>query len=107
MGTGHRTLPFVGRAGAEELLHSVLAAALTGSGDCVIVEGVAGIGKSRLLAESVTRAAGLGLTVASGRAMELDRIAPLSTLLTALTSCDPPVLRKADLAGLREHQDRR
>jgi len=106
-GAGSVRFPLVGRAGAEDLVHSVLAAVADGAGDCVIVEGPAGIGKSRMLAEAAAQADGLGLTVAAGRATELDRIAPLSTLLTALSGCDPPVLTGTDLAGLREHEDGR
>lgn len=107
VGAGSFGFPLVGRTDAGDRLRSVLAAVADGTGDCVIVEGPAGIGKSRMLAEAVAQGAGLGLTVAAGRATELDRIAPLSTLLTALSGCDPPVLTKTDLAGLKEHEDGR
>jgi DNA-binding CsgD family transcriptional regulator/tetratricopeptide (TPR) repeat protein len=100
-------LPLVGRADAEAVLRSVLVAVAGGNGDCVVIEGPAGIGKSRMLAEAAVQAAGLGLTVAEGRASELDRIAPFSTLLTALRGCEPPVLGSADLAELRDHADSR
>jgi DNA-binding CsgD family transcriptional regulator/tetratricopeptide (TPR) repeat protein len=100
-------LPLVGRADAESLVRSVLAAAGGGAGGCVIVEGPAGIGKSRILAEAAAWAGQLGLTVAAGRATELDRVAPLTTLLTALSGCEPPVLQEIDLTGLRQHEDSR
>jgi DNA-binding CsgD family transcriptional regulator len=100
-------LPLVGRADAESLLRSVLAAVADGGGDCVIVEGPAGIGKSRILAQAAAGAGRLGLTVAAGRATELDRVAPLTTLLAALSGCEPPVFRNGDLAGLRQHDDSR
>ncbi|MGP3959594.1 ATP-binding protein [Nonomuraea sp. 3N208] len=57
------------------------------------MEGPAGIGKSRLLEEAVGRGRSRGATVAFGRATELDRVAPLSTLLRPLT----PVLTPPDL----------
>ncbi|MFL6125447.1 AAA family ATPase [Actinophytocola sp.] len=105
---GPRTLlPLVGREDASRLLRNVLVELTTGNGDCVVVEGPAGIGKSRMLAEAAAQASGLGLTVAEGRATELDRIAPFSTLLTALSVCAPSVLDKDDLASLRDHADSR
>jgi hypothetical protein len=55
------------------------------SGGCVIVDGVAGIGKSHLPAAAMALGRSRGLAIGAGRATELDRVAPLSTLLTALT----------------------
>jgi ATP/maltotriose-dependent transcriptional regulator MalT len=49
-----------------------------------MIEGPAGIGKSRLLQEMAREACCLGMTAATCRATELDRVAPLSTLLSAL-----------------------
>ncbi|MFB4274022.1 AAA family ATPase [Nonomuraea sp. MTCD27] len=85
-------MTLVGRKDALGVVEEVL---LAGSG-CVVVEGPAGIGKSRLLEEAagLGRSAGLGRpaglersagrVVAAGRATELDRVAPLSTLWRAL-----------------------
>ncbi|MFG6199342.1 ATP-binding protein [Nonomuraea sp. JJY05] len=77
----------VGRKDALGVVDGVLAA---GSG-CVVVEGPAGIGKSRLLEEAARRARARGTAVALGRATELDRVAPLSTLLRPLASGDGPL----------------
>ncbi|MFI7226632.1 ATP-binding protein [Nonomuraea angiospora] len=77
----------VGRTDALEIVGGVLAA---GSG-CVVVEGPAGIGKSRLLEEAAGRARARGTAVALGRATELDRVAPLSTLLRPLASDGGPL----------------
>ncbi|MFI7640065.1 AAA family ATPase [Nonomuraea sp. NPDC049400] len=74
-------MTLVGRTDALGALDEVL---LAGSG-CVVVEGPAGIGKSRLLEEAAGRARARGTAVARGRATELDRVAPLSTLLRPLT----------------------
>lgn len=79
VGAGSVRFPLVGRADAEDLLWTVLAAVADRSGDCVVVEGPAGIGKSRMLAEVAARAEGLGIAVAAGCASEVDRIAPFST----------------------------
>ncbi|MGW6503310.1 AAA family ATPase, partial [Nonomuraea angiospora] len=77
----------VGRTDALGVVGEVLAA---GSG-CVVVEGPAGIGKSRLLEEAAGRARARGTAVALGRATELDRVAPLSTLLRPLASDGGPL----------------
>lgn len=98
-------LPLIGREGAENLLRTVLDSLLEGEGSCVIVEGVAGMGKSRILAEAELWAAKLGLSVAAGRASELDRIAPLTTLLTALSNCPQPILADADRRRFRQRAE--
>ncbi|WP_018685539.1 ATP-binding protein [Actinokineospora enzanensis] len=95
---GPNSTPLVGRGAERAELSRVLAAAADGTGACVVLEGPAGIGKSRLLAAACAEAAALGMAVAAGRATELDNVAPLTALLTALKSSDPPVL--ADIAQL-------
>jgi hypothetical protein len=55
-----------------------LDAARRGAGGLVLVEGPAGIGKSRLLTEARTTAAALGLTVLSARGIDLERDAPFA-----------------------------
>lgn len=94
----------VGREEEQDLLDAALSACVDGSGSCVVVEGPAGIGKSRLLAAAAERAEKLGLVVASGRATKLDRVVPLTALLTALHGCRPPVVEEPDLAELSQHE---
>jgi ATP/maltotriose-dependent transcriptional regulator MalT len=59
----------------EELtrIEAALAEARDGRGRLVVVEGPAGIGKTTLLAEARTAAAGAGMQVLSARATELER----------------------------------
>lgn len=99
--------PLVGRDDARHVLRGALRATATGTGDCVVVEGPAGIGKSRLLAAAAEEAAELDLTVAWGGATELDRVAPLAAFLAALRRCQPPVLDEGSLAELSQHDDSR
>ena len=73
----------------------------------VVVEGAAGIGKSRLLAEARSRAAAGGLLVAAGGADELDQVTPWAPLLGALGSSEPPVLASGELGSLRSLGDQR
>jgi DNA-binding CsgD family transcriptional regulator len=62
---------FVGRTRELGELERVLAAARAGSGATVLLAGEAGIGKSRLAAEVVSRARGAGFTVLLGRSIDL------------------------------------
>src|SRR5256884_417282 len=93
-------VPLFGREQVLSELRGALAAVVAGTSACVILEGPAGIGKSRLLAEATKEGYELGMLVATGRATELDRIAPLTTLLVALLGAQPPVLTDGDMAAL-------
>ncbi|MGH3297012.1 MAG: AAA family ATPase, partial [Trebonia sp.] len=57
-------------------LSAALAAARSGTGGLVVLEGPAGIGKSRLLTEARTMAGALGLAVLTARGIDLERDAP-------------------------------
>ncbi|MFD6826872.1 ATP-binding protein, partial [Streptomyces sp. NPDC060085] len=61
------------RESESEVIAAALKDATQGSGGLLVVEGPAGIGKTRLLAELRSQAAGLGLGVARARGMELER----------------------------------
>ncbi len=63
-----------------EVLDQAIAGALTGRAGLVLVEGPAGIGKSRLLAEARARAAERGLLVLSARGGELERDFPFGVV---------------------------
>ena len=62
---------FVGRAGELAELERALDAARAGEGATVLVEGEAGIGKTRLAAELARRARGAGFEVLLGRSIDL------------------------------------
>ncbi len=57
-----------------------LAAAASGEGGALALEGKAGLGKTRLLAEARRRAAETGVTVLSARATELERDFPFAVM---------------------------
>lgn len=78
----------------RRLSESVMALA-AGHGCVIVVEGTAGLGKSRLVLEAVTWARRLGIAVAPGVADELHRASPLAPLLEALRGCNPPILGDA------------
>lgn len=92
--TGRQVLtpPLVGRADVLLDLHRALTETAAGAGGCIVVQGTAGMGKSRLLTAAVTEARAFGMAVASGRATALDRAAPLTTMRALLQSASPPGL---------------
>ncbi|WP_188196094.1 helix-turn-helix transcriptional regulator [Nonomuraea sp. SYSU D8015] len=72
-----------GREAELERLSRILSA-VRDTGHVVLVTGEPGIGKTTLLNELIRRGEGMGLSVASGKANELDQMAPLASLMTCL-----------------------
>ena len=64
--------PLLERTRELAALESVIAGARRGAGGCAVVEGGAGIGKSRLLAEARTRAGAAGVAIARARCSEIE-----------------------------------
>ena len=90
--------PFVGRVDEMRLLDEVLERTSSGEGSVVLVTGEAGIGKTRLADELLSRAAGMGLRTLWGRSWEGDGAPPfwpwiqaLRGLLEAPAARDVPV----------------
>ena len=75
----------VGRDETLRDLRAVLGGTARGIGGCVMIEGPAGIGKTRMLEALAAEASTLDITVAVGRAAELDRATPLATMLGLLS----------------------
>jgi DNA-binding CsgD family transcriptional regulator/tetratricopeptide (TPR) repeat protein len=96
-----------GRVSEMSRVGDLIASAAAGAGGMVIVEGAAGIGKTRVLAEGCARARAAGLLVASGSADELDQVTPWRALLRAFGATEPPLLPGSDftkLAGLADQR---
>src|SRR3954469_10513393 len=95
-----------GRRVELDVLRSALERAAGGRLAVVFAEGEPGIGKTRLLAEALDDARMQGLTVASGRAEELERTRPFGLVAEALgcvrSAADP---RRAAIAALLAAQD--
>src|SRR5215472_18432397 len=75
-------------AAVDRLLYQLIA----GSGQTLLVAGEAGIGKSRLVAETKARAAERGVLVLQGQCFETDRslpYAPFVDLLRGFTTAHP------------------
>ena len=76
--------PLVGRGAELAALCAVTDAATAGRGRVGIVEGEAGIGKSRLVAEAIAAARRSGVSIFHGKADDLGRDRPLGALVDAL-----------------------
>ncbi len=100
-------VPLVGRDEWLSRLLPAVEAAANGAGGCVVVEGPAGIGKTRLLAAVAEQARARGVAVATARLSEFDQIAPLNALLRGLRRGDPPVLDEAAAASLARQEGSR
>jgi ATP/maltotriose-dependent transcriptional regulator MalT len=100
-------LPVRGRANELAVLDATLRDLGTGRGAIFLVDGAPGIGKTRILQEAEQRAIRAGMTVAAGSADEIGTVAPLTPLLSALTSGDPPVVEREQLRALERPGDQR
>ncbi|HKS99194.1 MAG TPA: AAA family ATPase, partial [Rugosimonospora sp.] len=97
-------LPLVGRGAELDELCEMLHRTAAGAGGCAVLTGPPGIGKTRLLEEVTRRAGELGLATAAGRASELDRVMPLTTLVSTLSRCRP---EPVELGALRDQAEDR
>jgi DNA-binding CsgD family transcriptional regulator len=94
-------LSFLGRSQELAALRRLLHNASQGAGEAAVVQGEAGIGKTRLLAEIAAAATEEGFQVLSGATDELSRDRPLAALIEAFglraDSTDP---QRAEIARL-------
>ena len=87
-----------GREGELAVLTAAIAQASLGAGSVVLVQGVAGSGKSRLLTEAQRIASGAGMSRGGATAEPVQQAAEMATLLRALFDRSHPLLD-------RRHQD--
>ena len=94
-----------GREAEIGALGEALGRVAAGGPAIVLVEGEAGIGKTRLLAQVLADARGRGVRVAAGRAEELERTRPFGVLAAALGCArSAPDPRRAAIGGLLASQ---
>ena len=94
-------LPFVGRTGERAMLLSAMQAAAHGRGGYALVEGDAGVGKTRLVGEVIAGAEWRGFQVGAAEAKALVASTPYQLLQDALSPLLTP-LRAVQLANLVE-----
>ena len=106
MGTG--TTALVGRDREVETLRAAVAAAAAGHGQVVLIEGEAGIGKTRLVGTTREHAQTAGFDVAEGACDDLAQTRPFAPLVAALdiqNSADPERAAIAALVDADEEPD--
>ena len=82
---GHESLvALVGRSAERDAVCSVIEEAARGRTRAVVIEGEAGIGKTRLLTEALSFAEGMGFRIICGACDEVERDQPLRALVEAL-----------------------
>src|SRR5580704_4470175 len=89
--------PVRGRDGELSALRRHLDQVLSGAGTVALVEGGAGLGKSRLLAEVAAMARGLAIKAGAGVADPGDSVVQLSALMEALFAGPSPILGRGGL----------
>jgi class 3 adenylate cyclase/tetratricopeptide (TPR) repeat protein len=92
--------PLIGRIAERRHLHARLESLVVGSGGLVLIEGEAGIGKSRLVADMVGRAEEMSITILSGAGDAVERSTPYF-------AWRPVVARLLGVEGLDDPDERR
>jgi predicted ATPase len=100
-------VPFFGRDGRMAALSEQLDRARGGAGTVVLVEGDAGMGKSRLLDETAAAARRRGFRIGIGVADPGDGMVELATLMAALFDGPDPILDRAELPDPRTLPEQR
>lgn len=96
-------LPFVGREEEWALLEAAWEEAREGNGTTALVEGAAGLGKTRLLEELVRRVRTSRVPVMQAKCYEIERTVPYAAVAEALApALDHPALERLSPAWLGE-----
>src|SRR5918992_1028572 len=96
-----------GRDAELAVLGELLDRVCSGSGAVLLIEGAAGMGKSRLISEGVTMARRLSLSVGAGAAEPSESVAELAPLLRAVFDGPEPLLDRAGLRSLHAAPEQR
>ena len=99
--------PVRGRDSELRALRGHLDRVLSGAGTVALVEGGAGLGKSRLLAEVAAMARHLSIRVGVGVADPGDSVVQLSALMEALFAGPSPILRRDSLSDAHTSPEQR
>src|SRR2546422_9206314 len=102
-----RVREFHGRDAELALVRGELERLADGAEAVVVVEGAAGMGKSRLLAEVAAIARSLGIRVGRSAADPSETVVELATLLAALFDGSEPLLDPAELTTLHARPEQR
>ena len=96
-----------GRDAELGMLGELIDRVRSGSGAVLLIEGAAGMGKSRLIGEGVRMADRVGFPVGIGAAEPSESVAELAPLLRALFDGPEPLLDRAGLSSLHAAPEQR
>jgi predicted ATPase len=102
-----RSAELYGREAELALIRHELARVAEGTGDVVLLQGGAGMGKSRLLAEVAAIARGLGFKIGTTAAEPSERVVELAGFLGALFDGTEPLLDRRELPDPRPQPEQR
>jgi DNA-binding CsgD family transcriptional regulator len=102
-----RQVGFCGRDSEMAVIREEVGRLADGTSAVVIIEGGAGMGKSRLLAEVVGVARTLGVRVGASAADPAESMVELAALLAALSDASSPLVDRDAFAGLRAESGQR
>src|SRR5580700_9888250 len=102
-----RSNPLRGRDGEVAALHDHLARLRTGTGTSWLIEGGAGLGKSRLLEQARSAARETGFAVGHGVAEPGDAAVELAVLMDALFGGAEPLLDRSALGDSHAYREQR
>jgi predicted ATPase len=102
-----RQVEFCGRDSELEVIRAALGHLGDGTSAVVVIEGGAGKGKSRLLAEVIGVARTLGVRVGGSAADPSESVVELAALLAALSDASSPVVDRDGFGGLRRDSGQR
>ncbi len=102
-----RQVEFCGRDSEMAVIRGELGRLADGTSAVVMIEGGAGMGKSRLLAEVVGVARTLGVRVGASAADPTESMVELAALLAALSDASSPLVDRDAFGGLRAESGQR
>lgn len=94
-----RWSPLRGRDEQLALILENLRQARAGTGKVILIEGAAGLGKSRLMDEAIAQATGMSFAIGSGAADPVDGVAQFAALMEALFEGERPPLDHSALSN--------
>lgn len=97
--------PIRGRDSELQRISDAVAAVTHRHGGVLIIEGPAGIGKTRLLNESIALSARAGVRTVVGQALEYQQSVPFAPLIVAMLQADPPIGEPDNLPRLEVRDD--
>ena len=105
----HAPTPYIGPRERAETLRTMVEGAAAGHGGMVLIGGVAGVGKSRLVRETAAMAERLGMAVYTGNCLDMESPPPYQPTIdhleqAARTDCPERISRRSRRQRARDRE---